>query len=220
VNLRDRYGAARVFNTPLSEQGIVGFGIGESFLSLFPHDTSVLTEVGTVAVVCGDRTFTRVPTTFTSTPHTGLASNGCTAMAEIQFADYIFPAFDQIANEAAKCVPATHLSASCELPFATHTSCLAPHRPLVRHSCTRNSLNPTHLQISVPIRWRVRLRWVDDPCAVWSGGSRRALPLAESGGILCSHARGHGGHPPQPDSGQGPASGLRTRPKSHHFPRT
>eukprot|EP00037_Helgoeca_nana_P032586 m.414549 g.414549 ORF g.414549 m.414549 type:complete len:377 (+) comp29369_c0_seq1:50-1180(+) len=59
VNLRDRYGAARVFNTPLSEQGIVGFGIG-------------------------------------------LASNGCTAMAEIQFADYIFPAFDQIANEAAK----------------------------------------------------------------------------------------------------------------------
>lgn len=59
MDLRDRHGAARVFNTPLSEQGIVGFAIG-------------------------------------------LASNGCTAMAEIQFADYIFPAFDQIANEAAK----------------------------------------------------------------------------------------------------------------------
>jgi 2-oxoisovalerate dehydrogenase E1 component beta subunit len=27
---------------------------------------------------------------------------GCTAIAEIQFADYIFPAFDQIVNEAAK----------------------------------------------------------------------------------------------------------------------
>lgn len=27
---------------------------------------------------------------------TGLASNGCNAMAEIQFADYIFPAFDQV----------------------------------------------------------------------------------------------------------------------------
>lgn len=32
----------------------------------------------------------------------GLASNGMTAVAEIQFADYIFPAFDQIVNETAK----------------------------------------------------------------------------------------------------------------------
>eukprot|EP01039_Chlorochromonas_danica_P002556 gene2556-2797_t len=32
----------------------------------------------------------------------GYASMGCTAVAEIQFADYIFPAFDQIVNEAAK----------------------------------------------------------------------------------------------------------------------
>ena len=46
-------GKDRVFNTPLSEQGIVGFGIG-------------------VAVA------------------------GATAVAEIQFADYIFPAFDQV----------------------------------------------------------------------------------------------------------------------------
>jgi len=33
----------------------------------------------------------------------GLANVGHTAIAEIQFADYIFPAFDQIVNEAAKC---------------------------------------------------------------------------------------------------------------------
>ena len=46
-------GAHRVFNTPLSEQGIAGFAIG-------------------------------------------LASNGSTAIAEIQFADYIYPAFDQV----------------------------------------------------------------------------------------------------------------------------
>jgi len=59
MNLRDRYGGDRVFNTPLSEQGIMGFAIG-------------------------------------------MASNGSTAMAEIQFADYIFPAFDQLVNEAAK----------------------------------------------------------------------------------------------------------------------
>ncbi|KPP78382.1 2-oxoisovalerate dehydrogenase subunit beta, mitochondrial-like, partial [Scleropages formosus] len=59
VGLRDKYGKDRVFNTPLCEQGIVGFGIG-------------------------------------------LAVAGATAIAEIQFADYIFPAFDQIVNEAAK----------------------------------------------------------------------------------------------------------------------
>lgn len=46
-------GKDRVFNTPLSEQGIAGFGIG-------------------------------------------LAAVGATAIAEIQFADYIFPAFDQV----------------------------------------------------------------------------------------------------------------------------
>lgn len=57
--LRDKYGKERVFNTPLSEQGIVGFGIGA-------------------------------------------ACAGNTAIAEIQFSDYILPAFDQIVNEAAK----------------------------------------------------------------------------------------------------------------------
>ncbi|XP_053958473.1 2-oxoisovalerate dehydrogenase subunit beta, mitochondrial [Anastrepha ludens] len=60
VNLRDKYGKDRVFNTPLCEQGIAGFAIG-------------------------------------------VANAGSTAIAEIQFADYIFPAFDQIVNEAAKC---------------------------------------------------------------------------------------------------------------------
>lgn len=53
MGLRDRHGEDRVFNTPLSEQGILGFAIG-------------------------------------------LAAEGCTAIAEIQFADYIFPAFDQV----------------------------------------------------------------------------------------------------------------------------
>lgn len=60
LNLQKKYGRERVFNTPLCEQGIAGFGIG-------------------------------------------LANAGATAIAEIQFADYIFPAFDQIVNEAAKC---------------------------------------------------------------------------------------------------------------------
>lgn len=59
LGLQEKYGKGRVFNTPLCEQGIVGFGIG-------------------------------------------MAVAGSTAIAEIQFADYIFPAFDQIVNEAAK----------------------------------------------------------------------------------------------------------------------
>lgn len=53
VDLRDRHGKERVFNTPLCEQGIAGFAIGA-------------------------------------------AVGGATAIAEIQFADYIFPAFDQV----------------------------------------------------------------------------------------------------------------------------
>lgn len=59
LNLKNKYGGDRVFNTPLCEQGIAGFGIG-------------------------------------------VAAMGAKAIAEIQFADYIFPAFDQIVNEAAK----------------------------------------------------------------------------------------------------------------------
>ena len=59
ADLLEKFGPTRVFNTPLCEQGIAGFGIG-------------------------------------------YAAMGRTAIAEIQFADYIFPAFDQIVNEAAK----------------------------------------------------------------------------------------------------------------------
>ena len=59
LGLNEKYGNDRVFNTPLSEQGIAGFAIG-------------------------------------------VATTGNTAIAEMQFADYIFPAFDQLVNEAAK----------------------------------------------------------------------------------------------------------------------
>ena len=59
MNLAQNFGADRVFNTPLSEQGLLGFGIGA-------------------------------------------AAEGMKAVAEIQFADYVYPAFDQIVNEAAK----------------------------------------------------------------------------------------------------------------------
>lgn len=60
MNLATEFGDERVFNTPLSEQGIVGFAIGA-------------------------------------------AMEGMRPVAEVQFADYVYPAFDQIVNEAAKC---------------------------------------------------------------------------------------------------------------------
>lgn len=58
-HLQQKFGKDRVFNTPLTEQGIIGFA-------------------------------------------NGLAAQGAVAVAEIQFGDYIFPAFDQIVNETAK----------------------------------------------------------------------------------------------------------------------
>lgn len=57
--LQKKYGKERCFDTPLSEQGIIGFGIG-------------------------------------------VAQKGLKPICEIQFADYIFPGYDQIVNEMAK----------------------------------------------------------------------------------------------------------------------
>lgn len=59
MDLARDFGSERVFNTPLSEQGIAGFAIG-------------------------------------------CAAQGMRPIAEIQFADYVYPAFDQLVNEAAK----------------------------------------------------------------------------------------------------------------------
>lgn len=59
TGLQEKFGEARCFDTPLCEQGIIGFGIG-------------------------------------------MAQKGLKPICEIQFADYIFPGYDQIVNELAK----------------------------------------------------------------------------------------------------------------------
>lgn len=59
TGLQEAFGENRCFDTPLAEQGIVGFGIG-------------------------------------------MSQNGLKPICEIQFADYVFPAYDQIVNELAK----------------------------------------------------------------------------------------------------------------------
>ena len=57
--LQEKYSRERVFDTPLSEEGIVGMAVG-------------------------------------------MALSGLQPIVEIQFADFVFPAFDQIVNELAK----------------------------------------------------------------------------------------------------------------------
>src|SRR5437660_11097112 len=68
--LYDRFGEARVLDTPLAESGIVGVAIGA-------------------------------------------AMNGTIPVAEIQFADFIHPAFDHIVSEAARVRSRSHGDFGC-----------------------------------------------------------------------------------------------------------
>ncbi len=100
--LQEKFGEERCFDTPLCEQGIIGFGIG-------------------------------------------VAQKGLKPICEIQFADYIFPAYDQIVNEVAKMRYRTGNQYTA--PLVIRTPCMAaasmadtttPSRPK-RSSCIRQA---------------------------------------------------------------------------------
>lgn len=116
VGLREMFGGDRVFNTPLCEQAR-----SVSLAMVHVGCRRVWSVVGVVGLssraalkedrpeACTDQSgFNRPTTSQTSNPPTesreqgiagfgiGYASLGKTAIAEIQFADYIFPAFDQV----------------------------------------------------------------------------------------------------------------------------
>ncbi len=76
AGLQKAFGKERVFDTPLCEQGIIGFAVG-------------------------------------------VAQKGLKPIAEIQFADYIFPAYDQIHNEVAKMRYRTGNQYSCPMVIRT-----------------------------------------------------------------------------------------------------
>ncbi|KIK58297.1 hypothetical protein GYMLUDRAFT_45509 [Collybiopsis luxurians FD-317 M1] len=90
LGLAEEYGRERVFNTPATEQGIVGFGIGYASMGSAERSDRMGAEQ---MVESGSRGLNM------TTNGTG---RGGTAIAEVQFADYIWPAFDQIINEASK----------------------------------------------------------------------------------------------------------------------
>lgn len=105
--LKEKFGSERVFNTPLSENGIAGFAIG-------------------------------------------YASMGGTAIGEIQFADYIFPALDQIVNEMAK---VSVLVVGILLSKRMYSTILTLY---------------LHTTVSLPIRESMECRRSDTESTLWS----------------------------------------------------
>ncbi|KAG8830001.1 hypothetical protein FRC17_005602 [Serendipita sp. 399] len=79
MGLAQEYGKERVFNTPLTEQASINNATPQP-----PNEPPSFSVQGIVGFGIG------------------LAAMGHTPIAEIQFSDYIYPAFDQIVNEAAK----------------------------------------------------------------------------------------------------------------------
>lgn len=116
MGLAEEFGRERVFNTPLTEQGIAGFGIG-------------------------------------------LAAMGHTAIAEIQFSDYIFPAFDQVRKRDVTTVGAYRL---IELFYVA------------------SAVSQRGGQDPVPVRWPVQRRQADRSHTFHVSWARRTVSFTVS----------------------------------------
>ena len=106
-NLREEFGEERVFNTPLSENGIAVRVCNNSELIVLIYFVIDARGKSVYSSMYYDLTYiclyvVFVPLFSTQGMAIGYASAGGTAIGEIQFGDYIFPAFDQIVNEMAK----------------------------------------------------------------------------------------------------------------------
>src|SRR5690349_1744420 len=50
LNLAEKYGADRVFDTPLAEEGMTGIGIGAAINGLYPIQTHIRVDFGILAM--------------------------------------------------------------------------------------------------------------------------------------------------------------------------
>ena len=95
AGLLQRFGKERVFNTPLSEQVRMQDVSHVLRLTVAPNKAMLVDPpCSALRFLCKTQGIVGFGI--------GAAALGCTPIAEIQFADYIYPAFDQIVNEAAK----------------------------------------------------------------------------------------------------------------------
>lgn len=116
------------------------------------------------------------------------AVNGGTAIGEIQFADYIFPAFDQIVNEMGTFIIFLPMEESLVAPFSYKKK-----PPLV--------FIPS--QISVP-QWQSMECGRGDPTGTLrKRRARWTLPLTESRKLPRSHSWNDDCHAQLPQNGQG-----------------
>lgn len=156
IGLQEKYGRDRVFNTPLCEQGIAGFGIG-------------------------------------------VAVTGATAIAEIQFGDYIFPAFDQVPPSSPLFCP---FKLSCYSYFGQLVNEAAKYRYRSGGHFDCGPLLPRSGEAGLT-RWWLG-RGADGAGDVGGRRPRGPLPLPVPGGLLCPHPR----YPPPPASSSPQGQGV------------